>query len=84
MILEDVDPSEQIFKEYFCRGRHNNCIMIYLNQNLFALDRRNVRENCILFILFEQKGNVLQSIHRDFFNDFELSYEDFSKICNKV
>ena len=58
--------------------------MIYLNQNLFSLDRQNVRENCTLFILFEQKGNALQSIHIDFFNDIEPSYKDFSKICNKV
>ena len=46
--------------------------MIYLNQNLFLLDRQNVRENCTLFILFEQRVNELQSIHRDFINDFEL------------
>ena len=58
--------------------------MINLNQNLFSLDRQNVRENCTLFILFEHRGNVLQSIHRDFFNDFELSYKHFSKICNKL
>ena len=84
MIFGDVDAKEQIMKEYFCRGRHNNCNMIYLNQNLFSLHRQNVRENCTLFILFEHRGNVLQSIHRDFFNDVELNFEDFSKICNKV
>ena len=28
---------------------HNNCIMIYLNQNLFSLARQNVREKCNRF-----------------------------------
>ena len=51
MIFDDVEPKEPIIKEYFCRGGHNNCILIYLNQNLFSLDRRGVRENCNLIIL---------------------------------
>ena len=50
--------------------------MIYLNQNLFSLDRQSVRENCNLFILFEQRGKVLISIYQDFFNNVELSYND--------
>ena len=58
--------------------------MIYLNQNLFTIDRQSVRENCNLFILFEQRGKVLISIYQDFFNNVELSYNDFYNICNKV
>ena len=61
--------------------------MIYLYQNLFTIDRQSVRENCNLFILFEQRGKVLVSIYQDnveFFNNVELSYNDFANICNKV
>ena len=47
--------------------------MIYLNQNLFTIDRQSVGENCNLFILFEQRGQVLISIYQDFFNNVELS-----------
>ena len=84
MIFDDVRAKEPIINEYFCRGRHNNCNMIYLNQNLFSLDRQSVRENCNLFILFEQRGKALISIYQDFFNNVELSYNDFANICNKV
>ena len=84
MIFDDVRAGEPAINEYFCRGRHNNCNMIYLNQNLFSLDRQSVRENCNLFILFEQRGEVLTSIYNDFFNNFELSYNDFANICNRV
>ena len=73
-IFDDVVPKEPIIKICFCRGRDNNCNMIYLNQNLFSLDRRGVRENCILFILFEQSGNVLHPLYKDFFNEVELDY----------
>ena len=84
MIFDDVRAKERVINEYICRGRHNNCNMIYLNQNLFSLDRQSVREDCNLFILFEQRGKVLASIYQDFFNNIELSYNDFANICNKV
>ena len=84
MLFDDVRAKEPIINEYFCRGRHNKCNMIYLNQNLFSLDRQSVRKNCNLFILFEQRGKVLASIYHDFFNNVEFSYNDFANICNKV
>ena len=56
MIFDDVRAKEPVINEYFCKGRHNNCNLIYLNQNLFSLDRQSVRENCILFNLFEQRS----------------------------
>ena len=80
MIFDDVRAKEPVINEYFCRGRHNNCSMIYLSQNLSSLDRRSVRENCNLFILFEQRGKVLISIYQDFLNNVELSYNDFANI----
>ena len=58
--------------------------MIYLNQNIFSVDRPSVRENSNLFILFEQRGKALISIHQDFFNDAELDYKDFTKLFNEV
>ena len=84
MIFYDVRAKEPVINEYFCRGRHNICNMIYLNQNLFSLDRQSVTENCNLFILFEQRGKFLISIYQDFFNNIELSYNHFANICNKV
>ena len=56
----------------------------YLNQNLFTIDRQIVRENCNLFILFEQRGKVLTPIYQDIFNYVVLSYFDFTSICNKI
>ena len=58
--------------------------MIYLNQNLFTIDRQSVRENCNLFILFEQRGKLLTSMYQDFFNNVELNYTGSTIICNKV
>ena len=84
MIFDDVRAKEPVMNEYFCRGRHNNCNMICLNQNLFTIDRQSVRLNCNLFILFEQRVEILISIYQDFFIIVELSYNDFANIGNKV
>ena len=53
MIFDDF--REPVINEYFCRGRHNNCNMIYLNQNLFTIDRQSVRENCIKFFYLNKE-----------------------------
>ena len=84
MIFDGVRAIDPVINEYFCRGKHNYCNMIYLNQNLISLDRQNVRGNFNLLILFEQRGKVLASIYQDFFKNVELSYNDFANICNKL
>ena len=58
--------------------------MIYLKQNIFSADRQIVRENCNLFIFIEQRGRATTAIYHDFFNRAELSYDDFSSLCEKV
>ena len=66
IIFDDVRAKEPVINEYFCRGRHNNCNMIYINQNLFSYDRQNVRANCNIFVLLRQRGNVEHIIYNSF------------------
>ena len=63
MIVDDVGGKEPVIIEYFCRGRHSNCNMICLKQNIFSADRQNVRENCNLFIFFQQTGRATTAIY---------------------
>ena len=72
MKFDNIKATEPVINEYICRGRHNNCNMIYLNRNLFPSDSHRVREICYLFILFEYRGKALTSVYQDFFNDSEL------------
>ena len=52
MIFDEVRAKEPVINEYLCTSRNKKCNMIYLNQNLFTIDRQSVRENCNLFIFF--------------------------------
>ena len=83
MIPDDVKAKEPVFNEYFCGGRHHNCYMLYLNQNQFSLDRKIVSENCNSIVLFEQRRNIHQSVHRGFPDDYGINYKDFIKYAIK-
>ena len=84
MIFDDVTAKEPITNDYFSRARHENCDMIYLKQKIFAADRQNVRENCNLFIFFEQMGKAVTAIYYDHLTGSQFIYNDFSNICEKV
>ena len=83
-MFDDISPKLPIMNRYFCRGRRNNCNMFYLKQNIFSTNRQKVRENCNLFILFKQRGKVLETIYHDIINEGELSYRDFIRIGKDV
>ena len=70
-----LSPRNKLLKNAsgFCRGIHSNCNMIYLRQNLFSLDRQGVRGYCNKFVLFRQRGHVLQAVNRHFFVDDEIN-----------
>ena len=84
MLFDDVIAKEPIINEYFGRARRENCDMIYHKQNIFSTDRQKVIENCNLFNFFEQRGRALSAIYFDHFTRSQLSYNDFSFICEKV
>ena len=84
MKFDDVIAKESIINEYFCRARHENCDMIHLKQKIFSADRQNNRENCNLFIFFEQTGKAITAIYYDQFTGSQFSYNEFSNRCEKV
>ena len=58
--------------------------MVNFNQNLPSLHRQSVRENCILFLLIEEKAKILNTLHSDVFNDRELKYDNFAILRNEI
>ena len=55
VIFDDTmnNKNQEIQKAYFTRGRHSNCCVFYLSQSYFELDRKSIRMNANLLILFE-------------------------------
>ena len=78
-----LEPKNQSLMDTFV-GVDIIIAICYILIKTCSLWMGRVLENCNLFILFEQRGKVLASIYQDFFNNVELSYNDFANICNKV
>ena len=67
---------------YFSRGRHNGVNCIFISQNYFALERKSVRENSNLIILFEQNAKSVQHIYQDHCTD--IPFEEFKALCQHI
>jgi GTPase SAR1 family protein len=54
VVFDDVvtRKNQEVMKSYFTRGRHKNAIVLYLSQSYFALDRKAIRMNSNILILF--------------------------------
>ena len=77
MTFDDVRAKQLVFNEFFCRGRNSSCKLV-----IFPLDSRKVRKICDLFILFEQRSNVLNGIYNEFCDDREITCNNFAHIYN--
>jgi hypothetical protein len=83
MIFDDcILEKQNKCQKYFTRGRHSNCNCWYISQNYFTLDRRTIRENSNIIILFPQNPKNLTHIHQDHCG--EISFQNFKDFCNQV
>ena len=76
-------PQKQI-ENYFIRGRHNNCNVIYITQNWFELPNRTIRSNSNLILLFPSiPQDRLKKFHNEVIAPIDpaISKENFVNYC---
>jgi guanylate kinase len=82
MIFDDVMMERQdIIKQYFCQGRHNNVNVFYLCQSRHKLAKHCIRDNANLFILFRQDDKTLKYFHETHVSG-DMDFEEFKKFCD--
>jgi len=83
IIFDDVinNKNQDVMKQYFTRGRHNNCNCIYLSQNYFDLDKNNIRNNSNFFIFFKLSKRDKDLIYQNVFST-SLDKDTYEEICN--
>ena len=84
VIFDDcvTNLDQQTQCEIFTKGRHNNCHCIYLSQSFYGLDRRFIRKNANVFILFSQPQRSLTAILQDI--DHGLEQDEFKQLAKQV
>ena len=84
MIFDDVMNADQtVIKDYFCRGRHNNVNVFYLCQSLHKIQKRCIRENANVFVLFHQDDKTLKYFYETHISG-DVEFKEFKELCNKA
>ena len=85
IIFDDVVnlKNQNIMKSYFCRGRHNNCNIIYISQNYYGLDKDSIRNNCNAFIFFKLPKRDRDLIYNDLFSNVITDKGYFDQMVSK-
>lgn len=80
-IFDDVACDNQdIIREYFSMGRHNNIDSFYLCQTYAKIPKHLIRDNANVIIIFKQDDLNLKHVFNDHVGT-DMSFEDFKKIC---
>lgn len=81
MIFDDVSCERQNkIKEYFTRGRHNLIDCFILGQTYTDINKRGIRDNANMLILFRQDERNVRHVYNDHVNT-DMTYDNFKKIC---
>ena len=85
VVFDDMlDSNQKVIDPFFTRGRHKLCDVYYLCQSYFdAPEKKRVRINSNIIILFQQTLKDVEHIHRDIAG-FDMSYEEFKSLCRKA
>ena len=83
IVLDDILLEKQSKAEnFYCRGRHSNCDVIYISQSYFRLPRQTIRENTNFIILFPQDMKNVNHIYADHCTDIDIN--EFKDFCKSV
>ena len=82
-VFDDVSCDRQnMIKEYFSRGRHNQTDCFYLCQSYSQIPKHLIRDNCNFLILFKQDDLNLRNIYKSHVNT-DMSFEKFRNLCSE-
>lgn len=81
-IFDDVVCDKQnVMREYFSMGRHNNIDSFYLCQTYTKIPKQLVRDNANLIVLFEQDQMNLKHVYDNHITD--IKYDQFKVLCDE-
>lgn len=81
-IFDDVACDKQdVIREYFSMGRHNNIDSFYLCQTYAKIPKHLIRDNANFLILFKQDDMNLKHVYSDHVGS-DCSFENFKALCS--
>lgn len=83
IIFDDVVCCNQnIIRDYYSFGRHNEIDCFYLCQSYSSIPKRLIKDNASIIILFQQDNRNLRHVYNDHVHS-DLSFEQLQEMCSK-
>lgn len=83
IVFDDVISEKQsLIAPYFCMGRHKKLDVFFLTQTYTAVDKRLIRDNANLIIVFPQDNLNLKHIYNNHVSG-DMKFENFQDLCMK-
>lgn len=82
IIFDDIVCCNQnLMRDFFCFGRHNNTDCFYLCQTYSSIPKQLIRDNANLLVIFQQDATNLKHIYDDHINT-DMSFQEFKDLCS--
>ena len=82
-IAGDVEFRE-ITRQFFSKGRPNNCQSIYLTQQFSEVQPKSIRENTTNLILFKTAGDSFDKVYKDMVQEVMENKKEFKILANRI
>ena len=86
-IFDDLAGDQEfqdIIRNFYSKGRPNNCMCIYINQQFAEVQPKSIRDICSNFILFKTAGCSLDKVYSDMVRKVMENKKEFKILCERI
>ena len=75
---------QDIIRNFYSKGRPNNCMCIYITQQFSEIQPKSIRDNCSNLILFKTAGCSFDKVYSDMAREVMENKKEFKILCERI
>ena len=86
-VFDDISGDKEfteITRNFYSKGRPNNCQSIYLTQQFSEIQPKSIRENASCLCLFKTSGDSFDKVYKDMIKEIMENKIEFRTLCNRI
>ena len=86
-IFDDLAGDKEfrdIIRNFYSKGRPNNCMCIYITQQFSKVQPKSIRDNTSNLILFKTAGCSFDKVYSDMAKEVMENKKDFKILCERI
>ena len=73
-----------IIRNFYSKGRPNNCMCIYITQQFSEVQPKSIRDNCSNLILFKTADCSFDKVYSDMAREVMENKKEFKISCERI